>query len=392
MNSCIYRARAVRTLSAVVGIWIVLAATAYAQTGIVSIQSAYQQYKDIDASAVKILVPTVVEIPFDHDFLERTNFSVLDTTTQAFQPSYFVQTASPAVFSASSNTGTNVGALTDNSTATFASFDVPGDRLVRTTITLRSAQSVVASALTIALDANVALPNRIAIRAEGAVVVAEKTLDSTVVRFPQTRAREWIVEFTHVQPLRVGELRLVEDNAPKGSRSLRFLAQPQHSYRVYFNPDRTVSAPTGEAGNLQINKDVYRVASQGTKNNSGYIPADVDGDGIQDIRDNCASVANPDQSDVDQNGLGDVCQDFDQDGIANVRDNCANTPNVGQDDTDGDGMGDACDTEESRFTEKYAWIPWLGIGFAALVIAALFALTIRAKKEETIVPHIRDTP
>ena len=79
-------------------------------------------------------------------------------------------------------------------------------------------------------------------------------------------------------------------------RSLRFLAQPNHSYQIYFNADRSVTIPTSEAGNLAGASDIRRIAAVPTKNNSAYIPADVDGDGIQDLRDNCVSIANPDQA------------------------------------------------------------------------------------------------
>lgn len=37
-------------------------------------------------------------------------------------------------------------------------------------------------------------------------------------------------------------------------------------------------------------------------------PPDKDKDGIPDFRDNCVSVANPDQADLDENGIGDACQ------------------------------------------------------------------------------------
>ena len=49
--------------------------------------------------------------------------------------------------------------------------------------------------------------------------------------------------------------------------------------------------------------------------------------------------------------------------VVNSQDNCVNEPNRNQRDTDSDGIGDVCDQEESRITEKYPWIPWLGIGF-----------------------------
>lgn len=38
-------------------------------------------------------------------------------------------------------------------------------------------------------------------------------------------------------------------------------------------------------------------------------PPDQDGDGIPDFRDNCVSVANPDQRDIDQDGIGTACDD-----------------------------------------------------------------------------------
>ena len=353
--------------------------------GVASVLSAYQQYKDIGANT-GIIVPTVIEVPFDRDFLERTDFAVLDMTTNRFEPSYFIQTNAAISMFASSGTGANVSALTDNNNASFASFDVPGDRAVRTVISMQGDASITASAITIALDTNVALPTRIVIRANSTVVVAERALDSTVVRFPQTRAQNWTIEFVHVQPLRITEMRFVEDSVLPGTRALRFLAQPQHSYRIYFNPDRYVVVPTGESGDLANDTEVRKVPSARTQNNSAYVQADVDADGISDILDNCAAIANPDQADIDGNGLGDVCQDFDRDGVSNVNDNCPSVPNLNQADMDGDGIGDECDGEESRLTEKYKWIPWAGIGFAALVIVVLFGLTVLPRKHDASAP------
>jgi thrombospondin type 3 repeat protein len=72
---------------------------------------------------------------------------------------------------------------------------------------------------------------------------------------------------------------------------------------------------------------------------------DSDGDGIPDNGDNCPNVANPDQSDADEDGIGDVCEalDSDGDGIAEADDNCPFVANADQADRDSDGMGDACD-------------------------------------------------
>lgn len=55
--------------------------------------------------------------------------------------------------------------------------------------------------------------------------------------------------------------------------------------------------PTGDQGSFL---DWASVMQSG-------LPRDSDGDGIDDSRDNCPSVPNPDQADCDQDGVGDAC-------------------------------------------------------------------------------------
>ena len=97
--------------------------------------------------------------------------------------------------------------------------------------------------------------------------------------------------------------------------------------------------------------------------------SDSDGDGIDDAADNCSATANADQADLDADGLGDACDsDIDGDGVANstdaypndparwipdsdgdgfdnVVDNCPAFSNPDQADMDHDGTGDACDSD-----------------------------------------------
>lgn len=76
-----------------------------------------------------------------------------------------------------------------------------------------------------------------------------------------------------------------------------------------------------------------------------WVWPDTDGDGVLDDTDNCRTVSNAPQSDIDDDGVGDACDsDDDGDGTDDASDNCLTTPNPSQLDTDADGQGDACDS------------------------------------------------
>jgi len=79
------------------------------------------------------------------------------------------------------------------------------------------------------------------------------------------------------------------------------------------------------------------------------IDEDSDGDGITNNLDNCQSSANPNQADIDNDGIGDPCDpDDDNDGILDSSDNCRLTPNSDQEDSDLDGIGNACDSDNDN--------------------------------------------
>jgi hypothetical protein len=65
------------------------------------------------------------------------------------------------------------------------------------------------------------------------------------------------------------------------------------------------------------------VSDAGTKQVLRYHYDDADRDNVLDTLDNCKGLANPDQSDIDRDGLGDACDpDMDGDGIPNELDQC----------------------------------------------------------------------
>ncbi len=348
---------------------------------------AYRKYKTVDNLSIK--VPTVVEVSFDEQYMERLNFAVLDQTTNKFEPySLKLNTKTEVVLNVRSEPQVSgMTSIIDGNNSTYTEFPLPSNVQGVAKITMTSNKPVMSSALTTLLDNYVALPNYIEITAmiggQEKIVLARKEMDRNTINFPKTTSSVWNVTYWYSQPLRVSELKLVEESSSKNTlTSIRFLAQPEHSYQIYFDADRNVNIPVGEAGSLLSARDVKFLSNLSTQNNPSYVVADTDNDGVPDINDNCVYDANPDQADLNNNGRGDICDDFDQDEIMNSKDNCPNNPNRDQRDSDGDGIGDACDGEESRLTEQYPWIPWLGIGFAALVLVSLFVITAKSKPNQ----------
>ena len=335
-----------------------------------------------EVAEVPIVVPTVVEVPLTGLSLEHDGFLVFEQETQTYIPSYFKEQYKtyPEKFTAASFEAEVPAALTDGDIETSTEYPLYPDETGFAVITLESDAPVTTSKLIFDFAQNVTLPDTIEItttadNGQRKIIVAERAISSSVVVFPETVTSRFEITLTYTQPLRINEVRVVQDAVENTvQRSLRFLAQPEYAYLVYYNPDRTYKADTTEAGNLSNNEGVVRFSAISPQVNTVYTKADVDEDGISDVIDNCPATENRDQEDLDENGIGDVCDDFDRDGVLNADDNCPSYPNVNQRDEDGDEMGDVCDDAESRITERYVWVPWVGMGIALAVLVGLFAL------------------
>lgn len=73
---------------------------------------------------------------------------------------------------------------------------------------------------------------------------------------------------------------------------------------------------------------------------------DLDGDGVDNDRDVCWTVYDPDQADFDNDGQGDLCGDADGDGIIDSEDACPEDRDSFPLDRDYDGLLDACEDDD----------------------------------------------
>lgn len=138
--------------------------------------------------------------------------------------------------------------------------------------------------------------------------------------------------------------------------------------------EHTISlTATDSHGNTETDSIIINIANL----------SDYDLDNIDDESDNCPFIYNPNQIDLNQNGIGDVCDhtDTDMDGYPDSFDNCPDTPND-QTDVDNDGIGDDCDACIAKYDSDTANLISNG-SFAACTLSP-WQLTIDSTSLENV--------
>ena len=343
-----------------------------------------------------ISIPTFVEVPLnDYESHDYSNAAVYNTTKNIFEPFAIIPTYSslekPTIILDNSQDITYD--LTDGNSSTYAelvSSNVNGN--VKT-IKVVYTKPINTSSLNISLDPLSKSYYSVLIRytpynaapdtnSNTIVLANRKSLyGNSVIDFVNVNSKAFEIVIEYTEPLRLTEIRFDNPQSP-ALYNLRFLAQPGNYYKFYSSPQKYQAVPIAEAPNFDSATNLIKGLIGSKVPNQIFTPLDTDKDSILDTVDNCPNVANADQLDSNNNKVGDVCEDFDSDGVLNSTDNCPNIPNRSQTDKDVDGIGDACDPDESRFTEKYFWIPWLGIlfGFGAVSII-LFSTKAKLRRD-----------
>ncbi|MBP7832523.1 MAG: thrombospondin type 3 repeat-containing protein, partial [Candidatus Levybacteria bacterium] len=358
----------------------VMGGHAYAQNSSGNPYQIIAKFKDYISIPLitDISTPTAVQMPLPQS-LDSYTMALLEVRTGRFlavERSSVAVKLTPVITTQGS---TDIVSLHDSNSTT--TFEVQSTGQEKTTTFEYVLPSVISSAsIEIVSAPNAVNPTGVSVYAlnpvtgEEKLVVSQGKLSGNTLYFPNTASKQWRIVLTHVQPLTLSELSLDEINA-KISQAVRFIAQPGQTYYLYVNPQGYVNVPVGESPlSLNTVSNPKLIPAGTILQNPAYASSDSDGDGVSDEKDNCPFIKNSDQD-------ADACSDFDRDGVVQALDNCPLIPNANQEDRDSDNVGDLCDEEESRLTEKYPWIPLVGIvvGFGATL--SIFAVTAKSGKK-----------
>lgn len=368
--------------------------------------AAYRSFLEVEPA--QSTIPTVVQVPLPPD---ATKVLVYEEQSQSFIESmienrYVIN--DPVTYQLSEVSSTDgirgdLNNLLDNNPDTAVDFIVGGKSIESSSVfLLESDHPVSVSEFSFGTGKNSILPSGFSIYSiknrqdtvEEGELIFQSTYVNNLVKFPVRRGQFWLIVFNYEQPIRLTDLDMGPVETSTRVDNVRFLALPNMTYRVYLYPERSAPVTLRSGGNLAGASAIDPISVGALTDNPLFVEADTDNDGLPDKIDNCPTHYNPDQLSTRGDGVGDVCADFDNDGFNNTEDNCPMLPNYDQRDKDGDGLGDECDLEESRLTERYPWLPWLGIGVTLFVILVLFVIVAKMpppikKEDEDVVNENR---
>lgn len=121
-------------------------------------------------------------------------------------------------------------------------------------------------------------------------------------------------------------------------------------YSKFNCKDKDFDILSSNYNNFSINKDTKTIelTKEINPKYNVYSKIDTDNDWVEDDLDNCKNIYNPDQSDINGDGVWDMCSDDDKDWIIWYYDNCPNVYNPDQKDINRNGIWDVCEFDKDK--------------------------------------------
>ena len=155
----------------------------------------------------------------------------------------------------------------------------------------------------------------------------------------------------------IGAIQVIEVELPEAIADLVHVDQDERHHFFFVDASSETTGPIVRRGEVSTSADIEHemlfndLATEDILGAFDYtVPVtDSDGDGIDDVDDNCPAVSNSDQVDSNGDGKGDACEstaviaDADSDGVLDEEDAFPDDATE-QRDTDGDGTGDNADS------------------------------------------------
>jgi len=357
-----------------------------------SVRNTFQNVYTVPKNVEQIPILYEIIIPKNLITSNDGNFYMYNETSSNPQEysQKIIENTSPkyAIRDITSSRATSV--LSDLNTETYLEYEINGSN--QAIIGINYEQEVTSDRLVFDLPKNAINPSFVTIKtsdsnlgnSSGRIILNRVRVNSNRVNFPSTRSKNWIIEFEYNQPFRLSEIKF-ETKPENYSYSIKFLAQANEEYALYLNSTYQFVSEFAEKNRVYYYDNIeskVKLTLSNLQANYEFNQIDSDFDEVPDKKDNCSTYPNPDQVDLNENGIGDLCEDIDFDGRLSYEDNCPNISNPFQFDEDNDGKGNECDQEESRLPERYPFLPYAGIGISTLVILGLFYVVYKNSKKE----------
>ncbi|MGL4757892.1 MAG: thrombospondin type 3 repeat-containing protein [Patescibacteria group bacterium] len=276
--------------------------------------------------------------------------------------------------------------LVDNNPSTFADFETFGSSSKRSaSLQFKFNQAIRTDRITIEYDQSSPGFNTAKLYnlTNQESFLSELRFNTTDFDFPLTEITEFRIDVEYYAKTRIKEIKINSENQTPESQKIAFLALPNTNYFLLYGGPITANIRSDEIYQSSALTTSGKINIENVLKNVDYNEPDQDEDGKSDKVDNCKNEPNPDQADLDNNGIGNACEDKDGDRVFDSKDNCPLLSNSNQNNIDKDNTGDACDKQDDRLLNKNPWILYVAIAISSFSILGVVLYLINSNKKES---------